>query len=505
MVAHRNQTRTPGRTLAMPSELREALTAATASAFVPRIIDPLLLEYQRRYSPVVRAVPSVRWDSDAYYFNSRTAQASGGFVQDGGARASSTSQYSQSSFQMKHLQVVGGVTGYAQQVTRMVVGDLRAREIQGSIRGLYWDVETALLWANAGSTASGAYPQFDGLDTLVSTYSGAGQNCINYQSGGITGLAAPLSLSVLDELIDMAEGNFAGSIFDNTWMLVMSNTAATKIAQLQTAQQRYTDVPTANVGLIVPTYRGIPIVKSSFLQARGFSMGTVTSAAGTGALPGGLSSLTGSLGNATYKYVVTPVIARQGEIQPCAEVSQATGGTSGYIQLLFTPPTGLEGSQPILYKVYRTASGGASGTETLLGYVDAVVGLASDGVTAVYATSIYDTGAALIPVVGTSGAATTVPGTLLTAYYGTNTGYVPPVGWNGSGSAAANQPLESMYLISRDPDNVLRPYVREMEPLDVYPTTSSPDSLPFALIDDTVLAVRAPKYLARASNFTTRI
>jgi hypothetical protein len=234
-------------------------------------------------------------------------------------------------------------------------------------------------------------------------------------------------------------------------------------------------------------------------------MGTVTAAAGTGALPGGLSSLTGSLANATYKYTVSAVIARQGEIQTSAEVSQASGGATGYIQLLFAAPTGLDGSSTILYKVYRTASGGAAGTETLLGYVDAVVGLGSDGVTPVYATSIYDTGAALIPVVGTSGAATTVPGTLSTAYYGTNTSYVAPIGWNGSGSASANQSLESMYLISRDPDNVLRPYVREMEPLDVYPTTSAPDTLPYALVDDTTFAIRAPKYLGAIKNFSTSI
>ena len=62
-----------------------------------------------------------------------------------------------------------------------------------------------------------------------------------------------------------------------------------------------------------------------------------------------------------------------------------------------------------------------------------------------------------------------------------------------------------MYLISRDPDNVIRPYVREMEPLDVYPTTSSPDTLPYALVDDTVFAVRAPIYVGKVANFSTSI
>lgn len=492
----------------MPSELREALNAATASALVPKIIDTLLLEYQRRYSPVIRAIPSVRWDADQYYYNERTAVASGGFVTDGGARAVSNSTYAQASYQIKHLQIVGSVTGYAQQVTRQVIGDLRAREIQGSIRGLYWDVETAMLWGNAGSTLNGAFPQFDGLDTLVAQANSAAsfQNVLNKQSGGLTAQASPLSLAMLDEVLDLAETNFAGSIFDNSWMFIMSNTAASKIAQLQTPQQRYMGEVTADVGLVVPTYRGVPIVKSSFLQARGYSVATVTTATGTGALPGGLSGITGSLATGAYKYVVTAVIARQGEIQPCGEVTITSGGSTGYGQIILgSVPAGLDGSQPITYKVYRSAVSGAAGSETLLGYVDAVVGLAADGVTPVYATSIYDTGAALIPVVGTSGAATTVPGTLSTSYFGTNAQYTPPTGWNGSGSASANQPLESIYLISRDPDNIIRPYVREMEPLDVYPTTSAPDTLPYAICDDTVLALRAPRYFAKVMNLSTSI
>jgi hypothetical protein len=49
-------------------------------------------------------------------------------------------------FQIRLLQSIGAVTGYAQAVTRNLIGDLRAREIEGAARGLYWDLETALLW-----------------------------------------------------------------------------------------------------------------------------------------------------------------------------------------------------------------------------------------------------------------------------------------------------------------------------------------------------------------------
>jgi hypothetical protein len=105
----------------MPSELREALTAAGASALIPKVIDPILLEYQRRYSPLVRSIAMQQWSADQYYFNQRTSVANGGFVPDGGARTVSNSTYVQLSYQMKHVESVGAVTGYAQEVTRQVV------------------------------------------------------------------------------------------------------------------------------------------------------------------------------------------------------------------------------------------------------------------------------------------------------------------------------------------------------------------------------------------------
>jgi hypothetical protein len=446
----------------MSSELREALTAAGAGALVPKIIDPLLLEYQRRYSPLVRALPSTKWDADVYYFNQRTQVANGGFVTDGGAVPVSNSTYVQNNFQMKHLQVVGAVTGYAQEVTRQVIGDLRRTEIEGSIRGLTWDIETALLWGNSASTVNGARPQFDGLDTQVATFSGGNQNAID-QTG------ATITLAMLDQLIDMVETNSAMAVFDPSWMLLMSGTANSKISQLLTNQQRFVDRVEIEAGLLVMTYRDIPIVKSSFLSSRTFAMGTVTSATATTG---------GSLPAATYWYRVAPVIARQGEVASSAEVSQAATGSTSTVTLSFSTPTGLEGAQPIGYKVYRST---ATGTETFLGYVDATVGLAADGVTPVLTTSIVDTGATLVPQNGA-----TVPGTLPAQYYGTNVNMLPP-----------STGQENIYLISRDRNNIVRPYVREYEPLDVYPTTNSPDSLPYALVDDTCLAVRAPKYTGR--------
>jgi len=451
----------------MPSELREALTAAGASALVPKIIDPVLVEYQRRYAPLCRAIPMQPWNTDIYYFNQRTAVPSGGAVPDGGARPVTSSTYVQNQFQMKHVESVGSVSGYAQEVTRQLIGDLRQTEIQGSIKGYYWDIETFIGWGNAAATLNGAQPQFDGLDTQINVFSGGTQNVIDKAGNTLT-------QATLDELIDMVESNASQPVDDETWMIIGSSTMNSKIAQLFSGQQRFNDKVEVAPGLICPTYRNVPIVKSSFVQMRGYNVGTVTSTTASN----GSATL-----NGTYKYTVSAIIARQGEIAPSQEVSQAVT-TGNNVVLSFTPPSGEDGLAPQLYKVWRTAANGASGSETFLGYVDSTVGLAADGVTQVIANQIVDTGTALIPQ---QSSGTIVPGVLPAQYYGTNTAMLPP---------AAGQ--ENLYLISRDRGNVCRPYVREAKPLDLYPTTAQPDTLPYAMIGDTTLAVRAPKFLGRA-------
>jgi hypothetical protein len=102
----------------MTADLREALTAAGAAALVPTIVDPMLLEYQRRYAPLVRAVPSRKWDSTVYYFNQRTTRAAGGFVSDGGARPITNSHVPAERVPHPQPAVRRRVTGYARPSPR---------------------------------------------------------------------------------------------------------------------------------------------------------------------------------------------------------------------------------------------------------------------------------------------------------------------------------------------------------------------------------------------------
>jgi len=447
------------------TELEEAiLTATGAAALVQKVISPVLLEYVRRYSPMVAAVPSDGWGSDQYYFNTRTALVPGGFVTDGGARPVGSSTYLQSSFQMRHLQAVGAITGYAEKVTSAQVGSLLQKEIQGTVKGLAWDIETAMDWGNSASTANGPYPQFDGLDTQCSTFSGNTQNAID--AGG-----ASFSTGYLDVLVDLVESNMAEPVDNTDWMFALSSTANSMLSQILLSQQRFTNMVEISPGLIVPTYRNVPLVKSSFLSGKQVTMGTVST---TPATTGGV------LAAGTFKYMVSAVMSRYGESLASAEASATVAsGTTGVVTLSFSTPTGPDGAVPILYKVYRSAT---AGTETLLGYVDANVGLSGDGVTPIVTTSIIDNGTQLIPQNGS-----TQPAITPAAYVGTNAGHKPKL-------------YDDVYLISRDSDNVLRPYVRDITPIDVYPTTAQPDAMPFALVTDTTLAVRAPKYMGRLRN-----
>lgn len=499
----------------MANDLEEALTAAGAAALVQKQIDPVLLEYQRRYAPLVRALPSVKWGSTVYYFNKRSTLPSGGFVTDGGARTVSTSNYAQENFQIRLLQSVGAVTGYSQAVTADLIGDLRAREIEGAARGLYWDLENALIWGAEAPTVKGPYPQFDGLDVMCSSFTsgGAGPNTgigggtiDNYggaSTWGINGNAAfnpwtdnvdqnaidhagnYLSLGALDSLIDLVEQNVAEPVENDEWMFLMSPTANSRLSQLLINQQRFVDRVEIAPGLIVQTYRGVPIIKSSFLSPRTNAMtvnGTATSASSGGTLLAG-----------GYWYKVSAVVARFGEIQCNANtVTQTTTGTNSTVSVSFTPPTGPEGAAATHYKVYRYFSAGASPTAPTLNTQYGLAGMLDanylDGSGNIYTTTGFtDNGSALVPTGSGTQASYSVP----TSYAYANA-TLHPLTANGE---------QSMFLMSRDPNNIVRPYVREMQPINVYPTTASPDSLPFAFVADTTLALRAPKYIGRLANF----
>lgn len=472
----------------MPTELQEALTAANSvTSLIQKQIDPLLLEYQRRYAPLLRAIPSVQWGSTQYFFNRRTARPDAGGVVDGGARPIGNSTYEQASYNIKLFQAVGSVTGFAQTVTRDLVGDLRQLEIDGTVTSMLWSEENAFVWGNDGATANGAYPICSGLDYLVGNFSaGTGsnayQNAIEYSVGtGSSPTGTVFKLAHLDEIIDLVETN-AGMPIGSDWMFVMSPRMNSAVGQLLTNQQRF-QAPTVEIaaGLNVPSYRDVPIVKSSFLSPRTTVMGTV---AATGSTTGG------TLAAGTYVYSVSAVVARFGETAAFQMAGVTTTGSTSSVSLAFSTPTGFpDGLTPIMYKVYRT---NGSGSPVFLGTVDAF------DTTGAATTTIVDTGSNLL----TNSAGNTGP----TAYQGVGVNAQGVANITGSMFArSATGPVEDIYLVPRNRDFMVRPYTRDCQTIPLAPTVSAPDTLPFALVTDTTLAIRGPKYVGRGHGLISSI
>ncbi len=453
-------------------DIEEALTAVGAGALVQKRIDPLVNELQRRYSPLVASIPAVQWNSTVFNWDTRTALPSAGPTTDGGTGPVSSSTYVQSNVTIQHLLSVGSVTGYAEAVTQSF-GSLRGREINGSIKSINWAAETQIVAGNAAATADGPYPEFDGFDTLCNVTSGVGQNCHAFNTA--------FDLASLDVVIDMVEENLSETVAGPDYMFVVSSSLESRIAQLLTNQQRFSNIPRAAVaaGLNVMTYRDIPLVKSSYLNAKGGTMPAVTTSTATTG---------GHIGATTERfYQVSAVIGSYGETIPCAEVNQTTGsGSTNIITLSFTPPTTPDGAPVLLYKVWESST---TGTETLLGYVDGTVGLQSDNVTPIPTTSIVDTGVALVPQNGA-----TVPASSPAAYVG------------GSGLTPKTATGQDFYLVSRDPANLCRPYVRDCQPVpNLAPTVTSPDQLPYAIVTDTALGLRMPSFIGRGQNVTVTL
>jgi hypothetical protein len=452
----------------MPTELEEALTAATSvGSLVQKQIDPLLLEYQRRFAPLLAAIPAKQWGSTQYFFNRRTQRPDAGGVVDGGARPIGNSTYEQAVFNIKLFQAVGAVTGFAQTVTRDLVGDLRQLEIDGTVQSMLWSVENSFIWGNDPATANGLYPICSGLDYLVSNFTnGTGSNAY---TNATDGAGATFSTKILDSLMAQVSSNAGLPVNGGSYMFIMSPAILGSVAQLLSSQQRFMGEIEVAAGLIVPTYRGVPLVESSFLAPRSNQMGAVTTATATTG---------GTLAAATYYYQVSAVIARFGEIQCSTEVSQTTTGSTSTVTLSFSTPTNMpDGASPILYKVYRSTG---TGTESLVGVVDAF------DTTGAAVTSIIDTGSNL----QTNSSGNTGP----SAYQGGN-----------AGAKARGAGHEDIYLVPKDPNFFLRPYTRDMQIIPLAPTTTSPDVLPFACVTDTVAALRAPKYAGRYARLVSAV
>lgn len=470
-------------------EIRETFTVnQNALPLVPKIISRTLLEYVRKYKPLGgRILPRQTWMTDRYIFNQRTGIPTAQMTTEApastgtGSVAATSSAYNQVTYYIKHMQAALDISTFSAQVAT-VNGNVYDLELAGAAMAMAYLEEIQHLFGSAGATLNSIRPGWDGLDLLC-----ASANKIDAASAAFSG--QQIAIKHLDAVIDQVKSLVAMELSDN-YALVVSPKMLSAINQLFVQYARYTKemrvfsrddygIPGGAVvdnafdgGIEVLSYRGIPIVESSFLASVG-TMGTIAVAAGTG---------TGTFPGSQAYYYVVEAVTNYGITVASNEVN-ATPTTAQVNTVSWSAPTFNDAfGNPIPILNYRIHRGTAAGAESLY----AVVSAKDNTDTAI--TSFVDTNNPVNPSTNASAYATTV------AVSGSN---ATSDGATFPRVQTTGQNVEDIFLVPRDPDFCVVPVVNEMQTVMLAPINAR--SRQFALTEDAVLAVRAPSFIGKIS------
>ncbi len=472
--------------MATLNDLKEAYaTGGAAAPLINKVIDNLLLIDQRKYAPMRRALPRKTWLTDIFYFNTQTALPKAQFTTQAPSTtdvAATTGSYVQSSYPIKNMQVNLDIPAFTQQVAT-ATGSLRDLELTAAGKSYSWLEEVAMYYGAQTATINTKRPQWNGFDNQVAS------------GNKIDAGTALLTLNMMDNAIDSVKG-VAATELGTDWFYLMSGKMQSRLNGLFVQQQRFNAGMTkifarddfgdpnaavadnyTDAGLEVATYRGIPIVLSSFMTNQG-TMGTLTLTSNNTGSAGGL------LAANTYYYVLEAV-TRYGLTAASAEFSSSPSSDGKSIIFSWTTPTPTDAfGNTIDILGYRLFRGTSTGTESLYALISATD--TSD--TAV--TSFTDTGLPVIPdgVVNT------------TSYWAT----VAKSGSNAASDGATyprvqtgSQNVEDIYLVPRNPEFAVVPVLNEMSMKALAQINARSNQ--YALIGDQTFALSSGAFAAKIS------
>jgi len=472
-------------------QLQETLSQTTgAQNLYQPVIDRSLFESRRRFTATRMLFGRRTWNTPQYLFNKRTnfpktrAVVEAPPTSGTGSVAASSSSYSQIGYAIKHWQNQLDLAKFSIQVAR-VNGDLLQLELDAASKSYCWWEEAINYYGSAGATANTWRPQWDGVDLLMSA------------ANKITVNGAP-TIAMLDSMYDSVKKVYGQSLGGTNFAFVLSPELHSAVNRLFVQYERWMGKATIyprddrgqlgapvtdnknyiDGGLEVDTYRGVPFIESSFITSLG-TMGnlTVTDAGTTGS----------SLANSQYGYIME-AISDMGVTVASAEGTVTP--TAGHnVTVSWTTPTITDAdgnTRDILeYRLYRTAAGGASGSETLY----AVISALDNNDAAV--TSWNDTGLPVNPfATNPSGQA------LYSATVATSGSNAAPDGYSIPRTNPSGHTGQDIWLLPRDPDILCVPVVNEMSTVPLALVNARTQQL--ALIGDQVLAVRGPGFMAKA-------
>jgi hypothetical protein len=473
-------------------QIQETLSQTTGAQFLYQpVIDRALFEATRRKTTTRMILPRRKWNTPKYIFNKRTNYPQVRGVVEAppttgvGSSIPTSSNYLQVVYNIKHWQANMDLAKFSIQTAR-VNGDLMQLELQGASESYVWWEEAINFYGSAGASLNTWRPAWDGADQLMAV----GNKFIANSTP---------SFALLDALID-ANKRALGDTLGSNYAFVMSFEMLSTFSRLFVRDERWMGKTTVyprddrgvlgaavtdnnnyiNAGLDVVTYRGVPLVESSFLTPLG-TMSAVTptvTASNGGVTPAG-----------TYYYAVE-VVTDFG-VSYAVETTQVTVGTAGTVALAWTAPviTDAQGNtrQNLFYRIFRTGTNGASGTETLYAVLSAA-DITYDDLTNHPVQSFTDTGAIIDPTTANTIIATTVASS---AGIAASDGATPP-------HLNSTHQAQDIFLLPRDPDISCVACVNEMQTVPLALVNARTQQV--ALIGDQVWAVRGPGFMSKASN-----
>lgn len=468
-------------------QLRETLsTTSGAGNLVPKIIDRLLLEYQRKYAPLHKAIPRKTWETNTYYFNQRTAIPKAQMTTEAPSTtqvAASQSTFVQNGYPIMHMQSQLDISTFAAKVAA-VNGNLFDLELAGAAKAMAWHEDVVHLYGSQQATLNTLRPQWDGFDVQIGS------------ANKVNGSAAAATLQMLDNAIDAVRAVVSQEL-GTDWFFHVSPKMSSRINSLFIQQQRFNEgmamiyarddfgIPGGTVvdnkiavdaGLEVQTYRGVPIVLSSFVGNQG-QMGTISITGNTGS--------SSTLSSSTTYYYVVEAVTKTGILYASSEVSVQPGAGNNIVLSWSTPqPTDAFGNviDIIGYRIFR---GTATGGESLYAYSSAY----KTDDTAV--TGFTDTGVPQIPSANAALYAATVAQTDGT--HAASDGVTFP---------RFTSTTEDILLLPRNPEYMVVPVVNEVQSQMLAPVNAR--TRQFALTSDLALAMRAGLFGAKVYNVKTQ-
>lgn len=228
-------------------DIRKALDTSggtTGAVLIPEVIDAGIRMFVETRSPLWNIIRKIPADGYAYAYREQNGLPVASFGAELGALpAAQNATYVERTVPIKSIYVRGELSGQIIEASRTLVNILE-REIENSAMGMVRTLEQKIV-----SGDSVAQPnEFDGLAKWITT------TVDGTDTGGATGGAdGPLSLALLDQLIDAPPGG-------EPTHLIMSKAMRRKLWSILQPQVRYMDQVEIEGGFRVPSYGGLPII-----------------------------------------------------------------------------------------------------------------------------------------------------------------------------------------------------------------------------------------------------